>query len=260
MSMKNLFSTLALAVVLLQFPFSCLAVEAPELERMLAQKQKVTIIDIRNHELFKAGHIQGAINISANIIENKKLPPLGLVIVCGDGFNTGQTMKAVEALNDKKGISVDFLEGGFAAWNSLDLPVAVRQGARREQLNYVSFQELNRVAADNRDLVLVDVRRKSRAKDGENSGSETAELTDLAGLFPGMEIMGPGNLSLSLFHENGDRAYVIVDNGDGAAEKLSRRLNRAGIRRNYILTGGELALRRRGRSGSRTMIYGQAVE
>lgn len=261
MSIKKFFCSIVLPVILLSLPAVCSAIEALDLEHLLAQKQKITVIDIRSQELFKAGHIHGAINISANIIDRKQLPPLGQVIVCGDGFNTVQTMKAVEVLNSKKGISADFLEGGFAAWNSLNLRVSVRQGAVREQLNYVSYQELVMVAAENNDIVLVDVRRRNQSQAVEHDiRGEREDLSVLASRFPGIEIIGPGHLSLSLFNKSGNFAYVIIDSCDGAAEKFSRQLNRAGIRRNYILTGGELALQREGRSETRTMTFGQGLE
>ena len=42
--------------------------------------------------------------------------------------------------------------------------------------------------------------------------------------------------------------YVLVDNGDGQAEKVVRRLHAAGVKRVAILTGGEQALRRQGQA------------
>ena len=43
--------------------------------------------------------------------------------------------------------------------------------------------------------------------------------------------------------------YVLVDNGDGQAEKVVRRLHAAGVKRVAILTGGEQTLSRQGQAG-----------
>src|SRR4030043_401175 len=86
-----------------------------------AHGEQVTIIDIRALELYREGHIPGAINMPATIISKKKLPPLGTVVVYGDGIRTDLTNGAAEALNAMSGIEAVMLDGGFSAWESLNL-------------------------------------------------------------------------------------------------------------------------------------------
>ena len=48
--------------------------------------------------------------------------------------------------------------------------------------------------------------------------------------------------------------HVLIDDGDGRAEKLARRLRASGLRRVLLLAGGEEVLIRRGKPGTRKMI------
>ena len=54
------------------------------------------------------------------------------------------------------------------------------------------------------------------------------------------------------------QVFVLVDSGDGKAEKVARRLHGAGIRQVVILIGGEKILQREGQSGSETQVSGDS--
>jgi rhodanese-related sulfurtransferase len=99
------------------------AVTPRQLNKMMAQGDKVTIIDVRSTGMYRQGHIQGAINIPASVIAKKRLPPIGKVVVCGDGVREDLSRQAVEALNRKRGIEAEMLQGGFAAWEALNHPI-----------------------------------------------------------------------------------------------------------------------------------------
>ena len=79
------------------------------LKNLLDQGASPTIVDIRSGSDYTQGHIPNAINIPAKIIPRKPLPPLGPVIVYGDGIQKGITMKALDALNAKAGIQAEML-------------------------------------------------------------------------------------------------------------------------------------------------------
>ena len=51
--------------------------------------------------------------------------------------------------------------------------------------------------------------------------------------------------------------YVMIDDGNGEAEKMAFRLFAAGIRRVAILTGGEQSLVREGSPGFKTIEEGE---
>lgn len=233
------------------------ALSPEKLQEMLEQGNKVTIIDIRNSEIYREGHIPGAISIPAAIISKKQLPPVGAVVVYGDGIRTDLAEEALDGLNAKTGIQAEILEGGFAAWESLNLPTTYRSGFREEKLPYLSYQDLEKIAAGNRDIVLVDMRS---IKAG---GKPDSSLTDLSAIFPGLSIIRMHNKLRSDGNEWDLSAvtgrvgkdaqyrwlYILIDDGDGEAEKVAHSLKAAGIRRMAILTGGELILRRGGVPG-----------
>ena len=270
--------TICLAIGFSAVPTTGFAITAQQLREMLDRGDKVMIIDIRSKWAYAESHIHGAINIPARIIGMKRLPPLGTVIVCGDGIRTGLTLKAVQALNAKTGIRADMLEGGFGAWDALDLANTRKSGFGRERLHYLSYQELEKAAAENPDIVLIDLRCASDEDDtavtGMRSGGAlrgasrdiAAKLTDLSEKFPGLDCikldrkLGRAGKAedVSIAGLLGGRGahhrklYVLIDDGDGVAQKIAHRLKAAGIRRVVILAGGEQILRREGRPGLKT--------
>lgn len=241
-----------------------------DLQAQLAKGDKLTVIDVRAPALFTQGHIHGAINVPASLCPYKRLPPLGKVIVCGDGLGRVAAESAAAALGAKPGITADILEGGFAAWESAHAPGTKAQGFKPETLNYLSYAELKAAAA--RDVVLVDLRQQP-TPNGLAVSSSAVEppsqpLTDLAQEFPGAHQaqLTPGGPLANPSAAAGSGApplLVLIDSGDGAAEAMARRLKASGTRRYAILAGGEMVLSRRGqpglqRVGSRTALPAQS--
>jgi rhodanese-related sulfurtransferase len=280
MHMKNRYNGLKAIIFLtlaLFFPKAGLSIEVEDLKDILDRGEKVTIIDIRSQELFVEGHIRSAINIPAAIIARKPLPPIGRVVVCGDGIRRDIALTAVEALNAREGIQAELLEGGFAAWQELSFPSARSSGVKMAQFRYITYKELRKALAVNRNMVLVDIRHMSNGKRKAVKDKQKADhenLSDLYKKFPGIEIMTPDRSALHSGTENEDlsiaafsdsernghgRVFVLVDRGDGKAEKVARRLNGAGIRQVVILIGGEKILQREGQSGSQTQVSGDSL-
>jgi len=111
----------------------------------------------------------------------------------------------------------------------------------------MTYQELEKMAADDPGIVLLDLRSQSKS------------LTDLSKPFPGLNSIRVQKkaadmpASLSMMNKRSDMAhaplYVLVDDGNGESEKAARQLMAAGKARVAILTGGELSLKRKGISG-----------
>lgn len=248
--MRNAWMAIIALVSVFSAPAAGWAVSAEELERMLEAGERLTVIDIRNSALYAEGHIQGAINVPASVLREKRLPPFGVVVVCGDGIREDLALTAVETLNTKRGIEASMLEGGLAAWEALNLPTTEKSGLRPEQFAHLSYSELKKAAAEKSDVVLVDLRGGGGA------------LTDLATEFDGLRVIKPirrqGKSDLAARlpakgHADRHRdLYVLIDKGDGEAEKGARRLQAAGIKRLAILTGGELTIQRHGRTSTAT--------
>lgn len=242
-----------------------------ELKGMLERGEPVTVIDIRTTAAYAEGHIQGAINVPAEVLKMKRLPPLGAAVVCGDGIRTDLAVAAVEELNTRNGITAERLEGGLPAWDALNLTTTHRKGLGRRLVRYLNREELEKAVAGNPDLVLVDLRvswekaRDGKRQQGVGSAGPPMEgaLTDIDDRFPGKRIIKPIRL------QQGDSArwdfsshirsqerrgrhqqlYVLIDNGDGASETAARQLAAAGIKRVAILVGGERALSPEGAPG-----------
>ena len=258
-SLLSLPSTVSLGLILGAVSVSTLrAVTVGELQQQLAQSSPATLIDIRSPRLFAQGHIVGAINIPASVLPHKNLPPLGKVIVYDGGLGKEDSEAAVAALAAKPGITAEALEGGFAAWESGLAQTTRAQGLRKETPNQISYAQLK--ALKGNDVVLVDLRSSaaptaSVAKVAAKAAPVmVAPLTDLAQEFPGRPIaLSPFAASAAQpkakAAANTPPLLVLIDNGDGVAQKMARTLEANGTKRYVILTGGELILARQGQSG-----------
>jgi rhodanese-related sulfurtransferase len=215
-----------------------------DLQHKLAAGDKITIIDLRENYRFAVEHIPGAMNIPATLCPLKKLPALGKVVVYGDGLGAHglpDFQKAVTALSEKPGITVDVLAGGYAAWQSANGLTTIGRGLKPEKFNYISYSDLQ--AADPAGVTLVDLRKPTKEVLKNASG-----LTDLNREFPGrhmthsMPNMAAGSSSAAVL--------VLIDSDDGTAQAAARLLKARGIRQYVILVGGELAIQRKGKPGS----------
>jgi len=238
--------------------WSASALTVAGLNTQLAQGAKLTVVDVRSTALFTQGHIPGAINIPAALCSQKNLPPLGKVVVCGTGLGRdAEENAAAIALARKPGLSVEVLEGGYAAWQSVQGLTTQARGLKPEALNYISYAQLKAAKAE--DVVLVDLRHQAAAKPNATTTNPAAQpLTDLAQAFPGFKVRqspfsakpqtasaGAGSGTLPLL--------VLIDNGDGTAVETARTLQGGGIKRYAILAGGELILARQGQRGLQRM-------
>jgi rhodanese-related sulfurtransferase len=249
-----------------------LAVTAEDLSRMLEEEGNITLVDTRYKNDYANNHIQGAINIPARACRLKNLPPLGRIIVYGDGVDTASAAQAAFFLNQKPGITAEILEGGLGRWETLQYPMSVKRGMTREELPAITYDSLTSVYKKNTDLIFVDLRRfpegttdvrqTSQYKETKTSVTQSGNFTDISEQFPGATIVSSLPVSGSKTasgarsiqsripsSDSGSHCYVLIDNCDGTAEKTARRMKARGIHRFVILTGGEKILSRKGKSG-----------
>lgn len=99
----------------------------PRDELMQRVKQGlVTVLDVRPHSEYAAGHLPGAINVLPEELEQRLLgldPNLEVVAYCR-GPHCVMSFDAVEKLRSK-GIKASRLEDGFPEWKSAGLPVEI---------------------------------------------------------------------------------------------------------------------------------------
>lgn len=241
-------------------PILCLAVSLPagamtvgQLQAEMAKGARLTVIDLRMPGLYAESHIPGAINIPASLCPKKSLPPLGKVIVYDAGLVGTASAEAIAALKSKPGITVESLEGGFAAWQSAHAISTTTPGLKPESLNYLSYADLKAATASQ--VVLVDLRKQpaTASMAASANGASAQPLTDLSVEFPGLRIANglPGS-ALTKSSKTGpasSQVLVLIDSGDGSAEAMARRLKTGGNQQYAILAGGELTLSRHGQPG-----------
>ncbi len=224
-----------------------------DLQSQLAGGAKITVIDVRSPELYSQAHVPGAINIPASLCPLKNLPPLGKVVVYGDGLGR-EAVNAVEDaaafLGRKPGITAEVLQGGFATWESAQALTTRAAGMKSETFNYITYAGLK--AANPGEVVLVDLRKppsSARPSVAGDTNAPSQPLTDLSQEFPGMRLASfvPGKSSLAV--SGVPALLILIDSADGTAQETARALKAGGVRRYAILAGGELILARHGQPG-----------
>ncbi|NOY46223.1 MAG: rhodanese-like domain-containing protein [Deltaproteobacteria bacterium] len=221
---------------------AALAMDAAELRQALEAGDRLTVIDVRPNKAFREAHIPGAINVPAPVLPRKRLPPLGRVVVCGDGLRPDVTSGAVEELNRRPGIRAEALEGGFGAWEAMGLASTRTPGTERAAIRQLAFGELRRMVEAGADVMLVDLR---------GGGSGVGSGWDLGEAFPGAQVSSGRPAG----EPDPRTLYVLVDDGDGSADSVALRLRAAGYRRVAVLAGGAIALERQGRSSIETRTF-----
>ncbi len=222
------------------------ALSPSELQQQIDSDQKITIIDIRPNAVYRKNHIQNAINIPASIVDRKNLPPLGRVVVYGEGIDIALLEQAVASLNAKPGIQAEALEGGFSAWSAKNKTIQRETGITSNQVRNLTYQELGKMADRHDVLLLVDLRMGT-------------EQETLAEHFPNLRVYDPIDITredvskvevssyiLQTIPKDNREVLILIDDGNGFSEKVADKLHAAGTKRVAILAGGEQALRVRG--------------
>jgi rhodanese-related sulfurtransferase len=230
------------------------AISPSELQSELAGGSAPTVIDVRANDLFAKNHIPGAINIPAALCGAKNLPRLGRVVVYDAGLGVNEASGAMAALNAKPGIQAEALDGGFAAWESLNSNTTQGQGVEMQAVPMITYDQVKTNAAD--DLVLVDLRQITNAASATAKylpGKSTQPLSDLQSAFPQARVthspFGVKSTKKSASGATVPPLLVLVDRGDGTAQQMARTLRANGITRFVILAGGEDIIARQGQSG-----------
>ncbi|MDF9824169.1 rhodanese-related sulfurtransferase [Breznakia sp. PF5-3] len=87
------------------------SISAVKLQELVEQGDKTTILDVREKDEFKDGHIKSAINAPLSNIENTKLKGTTYVI-CQSGMRSKQACHYLS----KQGYDVINVSGGMSSW------------------------------------------------------------------------------------------------------------------------------------------------
>lgn len=243
-----------------------------QLQAALADGDKVTLIDLRPQEAYAKGTLPDALRMGAREALEKKLA--GTVVFFDDGLGVNRARRAAETFS-KAGKNAAELAGGYAAWRAAGLPTSERKGMTPRTERYVTYQDLaGAIAEDADDVVLLDVRetppetapaapqpagRGLLAAEPEPAAAPAGEEPlDLAAAFPAFRVAraplpaqpaagrGP---SASAADSSQQPLYILIDRGDGLAERKAAELRAAGHARVSVLAGGETIIRRKGEPG-----------
>ncbi len=180
------------------------ALDAESAQELKTKRASVTFIDVRDSTSFREAHIPGAINVPAAVCPTKGLPPLGRVVVYGDGLDIAEAMQAAADLDAKTGIEAELLEGGFSRWEALGFATTREPGLKKEEAPMITYEKLHQIAAANPDLVLVDLRRPQRG----------SELTDLRQEFPQIPAVKSALADADATRSAHSKIYVLIDDLD----------------------------------------------
>ena len=106
-------------------------ITAHELHAAVERSEPIIILDIRDKELYDAGHLPGALSLPRAAIEldiDEVVPDQDARIVTYCGGNTRGSLSA-DTLKIMGYENVSMLDGGFRGWKADDLPV---EGGERE--------------------------------------------------------------------------------------------------------------------------------
>jgi rhodanese-related sulfurtransferase len=96
-----------------------------DVERMRAAGESVGIIDVREEEEWRRGHLPGARHLCKGILERdieKEVPDRDahLVLYCGGGFRSALAADNLQKMGYTR---VESMDGGWRAWTAAGLPV-----------------------------------------------------------------------------------------------------------------------------------------
>lgn len=92
---------------------------------MLMSRKQVLVLDVREPDEFKQGHLQGARNIplsqlATRVAELEKFKNKPVLLVCERG---NRTRAAVKVLREKQFSALHQLKGGMQAWIEAKMPL-----------------------------------------------------------------------------------------------------------------------------------------
>jgi rhodanese-related sulfurtransferase len=97
-----------------------------DIERMRAAGEPFELIDVREQEEWRSGHVPGARHLCKGIIERdiETVVPdrdAHLILYCGGGFRSALAADNLQKMGYTRVASMD---GGWRAWTAAGLPVA----------------------------------------------------------------------------------------------------------------------------------------
>jgi rhodanese-related sulfurtransferase len=101
-------------------------VSAEDVKKMIDNKEKIIILDVRDKEEFETGYIPGAINLSRGMLEFKistLIPDKNarIIVYCGIDLRGPLATKTLNEFGYKDAVNIN---GGLKAWKAAGYPIS----------------------------------------------------------------------------------------------------------------------------------------
>jgi molybdopterin/thiamine biosynthesis adenylyltransferase/rhodanese-related sulfurtransferase len=200
-----------------------------DLQRRLAAGEPVTVIDVRDPDEFRDGHIEAASNISRGFLEFRigaavTDPKTPIVLYCQTGLRSMLAAKALHELGYEKVIN---LQGGYQKWAQSGLPTVKETTLTTDQIQRYSRHFLLNQVGDKGQRKLL--RSKALLIGAGGLGSPTALYLAAAGvgtlgLMDG-DIVDITNLQRQVLHTTADVGKPKVESGTRTLKALNPDVN-----------------------------------
>lgn len=142
------------------------AISAKEVKEKTANKEKVSILDVRSIDDYQDAHIIDSINIPLEELAEKEVAvdPGDLVVVVGSGMD--QANKGADVINKKGFQKIAVLSGGVDAWTKSAGP-AVSWGdptsfVNQSKVNFIAPEDVKKILDEKEKVYVLDVRIESQ--------------------------------------------------------------------------------------------------
>jgi sulfur-carrier protein adenylyltransferase/sulfurtransferase len=204
--------------------------EGPEeLSRRLADRESVSVIDVRDPDEYREGHLEDATNISRGFLEFRigsavSNPETPIVVYCQTGLRSMLAAKALKELGYRNVIN---LKGGYQRWAQSGLPVVKDVPMTTDQIQrYSRHFLLNQIGEKGQAKLL---RSKVLLIGAGGLGSPTALYLAAAGvgtlgLMDG-DTVDITNLQRQILHTTADIGKPKVESGTRTLKALNPDVN-----------------------------------
>ena len=200
-----------------------------ELGRRLQSGEPVTVIDVRDPDEYRDGHIEAATNISRGFLEFRIAgavtdPKTPVVLYCQTGLRSVLAARQLKELGYENVIN---LQGGYAKWAQSGLPVVKEMSMTPDQIQrYSRHFLLNQVGEKGQQKLL---RSKVLLIGAGGLGSPSALYLGAAGvgtigLMDG-DTVDVTNLQRQILHTTADVGKPKVESGTRALKALNPDVN-----------------------------------
>ncbi len=101
-------------------------VSVDDLKKMIDNREKIIILDVRDKDEFETGYIPGAINLSRGMLEfkvNTLIPDRNatVIVYCGIDLRGPLATRTLNEMGYKNAVNIN---GGLKAWKAAGYPIA----------------------------------------------------------------------------------------------------------------------------------------